>query len=90
MGFAVFYFLIASSLNVTRVTSDVRFEILYLFLCFACSSSFFSFMTYSFFFLDFLAVFNFLSFVLVSFKVMFFFFCSIEEQRFKTRSPVFN
>ena len=86
MGFAIFYFFMASSLNVTRVTSDVRFEILYLFLCFACSSSF---MTYSFSFLDFLAVFNFLSFVFVSFKVMFF-FCSIEEQKFKTRSPVFN
>ena len=73
MGFAVFYFFIASSLNVTRVTSDVRCEVLYLFLCFACSSSFSSFMTYSFSFLDFLAVFNFLSFVLVSFKAMFFF-----------------
>lgn len=73
MGFAIFNFFMASYLNVTRVTSDVRYEILYLFFCFACSSSFSSFMTYSFSFLDFLAVFNFLSFVLVSFKVMFFF-----------------
>ena len=72
MGFAIFYFFMASSLNVTRVIRDVRFEILYLFLCFACSSSFSSFMTYSFSLLDFLAVFNFLSFVLVSFKGMFF------------------
>ena len=85
MGFAIFYFFMASSLYVTRVTSDVRFEILYLFLSFASSS----FMTYSFSLLDFLAVFNFLSFVFVSFEVMFF-FCSIEEQKFKTRSPVFN
>ena len=32
MGFAVFYFFMASSLNVTRVTSDVRFEILYIYI----------------------------------------------------------
>ena len=32
MGFAIFYFFMASSLNVTRVTSDVRFEILYIYI----------------------------------------------------------